>query len=297
MLRTFAVPVTLLLLLFARPVPAFDGIRITLLGGIGQSAQGARVGPGIIVEAGDEVLLFDCGAGLLEQLRSARFLLRELTAVFLPNLDSTHAAGCGELVNARLRADAEQPLQLWGPGGTVQAVQTWLGAGSATAREGIDAHEVGANLVYDPDDVTVTAIVADSPGQPHAYGYRVDRERRAVAVLAGARYSENVAHGARGAQVVVSDVAAAAQAAVSGAAAAALAGYTSPEDAGRILREARPYLGLYSHLELFGVDVDEVVARTRRYYRGPLQIGRSPMVVEIQNEVQIRSTPSDGPRQ
>jgi ribonuclease Z len=296
--RSFAVPATLLLLLFARPAPAFDGIRVTLLGGVEQSAQGGPAGPGIVVEAGDEVLLFDCGVGSLERLRDARFLLRELTAVFLTSLDSTHVGGCGELVTARLRAGAEQPLPLWGPGGTLEAVQAWVGAGGAVGLEGIDPHEIGENLVYDPGDVRVTAIVADYPDQPLAYGYRVDRERRAVAVLAGARYSENVAHGARGAQVVISDVAAAAEALAGQAAIArALAGHTSPEDAGRILHGAHPYLGLYSHLELFGIDVEQVVARTRRYYRGPLQIGHARMVIEIQNEVQIRSTPSDGPRQ
>jgi ribonuclease Z len=289
----------LLLLLFARPLAAFDGIRLTLLGAGERSAQDAPVGPGILVEAGDEVLLFDCGVGSLERLRSARFRLRELTAVFLTSLDATHVGGCGELIAARLRADGEQPLLLWGPGGTIQAVQAWVGARGGGGLEGIDPHEVGENLVYDTDDVRVTAIVTDHATEPRAYGYRVDRERRAVVVLAAARYSENVVHGARGAQAVVSDVAAAtaqeeaADAAVRGA----LASHTSPEDAGRIMNGARAYLGLYSHLQLFGVAVEEVVARTRRYYHGPLQIGRALMIVEIQNEVQIRSAPSDGPRQ
>ena len=69
MIRPLAVPATLLLLLLARPAAAFDGIRVTLPGGVDQSAQDP-VGPGIVVEAGNEVLLFDCGAGLLEQLRA-----------------------------------------------------------------------------------------------------------------------------------------------------------------------------------------------------------------------------------
>ena len=128
--------------------------------------------------------------------------------------------------------------------------------------------------------------------------YRVDHDRRAVALLAGARYSENVAHGARGAQVVAGDVAAAAQEATADPARARRwPVMLRRKMLGRILRGARPYLGLYSHLQLFGVEVEEVVARTRRYYRGPLQIGHALMIVEIQNEVQIRSTPSDGPRQ
>ena len=59
-----AVLAALLLSLFARPLAAFDGIRLTLLGGgVQQSAQDGPVGPGILVEAGDELLLFDCGVG------------------------------------------------------------------------------------------------------------------------------------------------------------------------------------------------------------------------------------------
>ncbi len=298
MTRCAAVLATLLLLLCARPLAAFDGIRLTLLGGSEQSEQRETVGPGILVEAGDEVLLFDCGVGSLERLRDSRLPLRELTALFLTSLDSTRVGGCGELLAAWLRSGAQQPLPLWGPGGTIQAVQAWVGAGGSGALEGIDPHEIAENLVYDTDDVSVTAIVADSPSQPRAYAYRVDHDRRAVALLAGARYSENVAHGARGAQVVAGDVAAAAQEATADPGArAALVDHASPEDLGRILRGARPYLGLYSHLQLFGVGVEEVVARTRRYYRGPLHIGHALMIVEIQNEVQIRSTPSDGLRQ
>ena len=69
MTRCAAVLATLLLLLCARPLAAFDGIRLTLLGGAEQSEQREPVGPGILVEAGDEVLLFDCGVGSLERLR------------------------------------------------------------------------------------------------------------------------------------------------------------------------------------------------------------------------------------
>ena len=50
--RSFAAA---LLLFLAQPLAAFDGIRLTLLGGIGSSGQ-SESGPGTIVETGDEVL-------------------------------------------------------------------------------------------------------------------------------------------------------------------------------------------------------------------------------------------------
>jgi hypothetical protein len=36
--------------------------------------------------------------------------------------------------------------------------------------------------------------------------------------------------------------------------------------------------------------------RTHRSYRGAVAIGRDLMVIEVQNEVQVRSSPSEGPR-
>ena len=295
--RCSAALTAFLLLLLAQPATAFDGIRLTLLGGAESAADAPPVAPGIVVEASNEVLLFDCGPGSLARLHDARFLLGELTAVFLTSLDSAHIDGCGELLTAWLRAGAERPLPVWGPNGTIDAVRTWVGNSGADEPTGIDAHEIGENLVYDSDEVLVTAIVADYPAELSGYGYRVDRERRAVALLGGARYSENVAHAASGAQVVASDVAAVARRREPEAGAeGVLVRLASPEDAGRIWHAARAYLGLYSNLRLSGVGVEEVVARTRRYFRGPIQIARVRMVIEIQNEVQIRSVPSDGPR-
>jgi ribonuclease Z len=285
-----------LLLLLAQPVAAFDGIRLTLLAGAEPSGDGAPIGAGIVVEASDQVLLFDCGAGSLGRLHDARFLTGELTAVFLTSLDSAHIDGCGELLNAWLSAGAQRSLPVWGPAGTVDAVRAWVGS-SADMTARIDPHEVGENLVYDSDEVRVTAIVADYPVQRRGYGYRVERERRAVALLGGAGYSENVARGASGAQVVACDVAAVAKREQGEAGAeSAFVSHATPEDAGRIWHAARAYLGLYSSLQLSGVTIEAAVARTRRYFRGPIQVARALMVIEVQNEVQVRSVPSEGPR-
>ena len=295
--RTLAGCMAVLLLLCTQQSTAFDGIRLTPLGGA-ESVNAAPVATGTLVEASDEVLMFDCGAGSLGRLRDARFLLGELTAVFLTSLDAAHVDGCGEVLTAWLRAGTERPLPVWGPAGTIEAARAWLADSSADAGAGIEVHEVGENLIYDTEEVRVTAIVTESPSHLPSYGYRVDRNRRAVVLLGGARYSDNVAHAASGAQVVASDVAAVAERNAGEAGAQAiLTSHATPEDAGRIWHAARAYLGLYSSVLLYGVEVDEVIAKTHRYFRGPVHIARSRMVIEIQNEVQIRSTPSEGPRQ
>jgi ribonuclease Z len=251
------------------------------------------------VEAGDEAFLFDCGVGTLAQLQRARVRLGELTATFLTSLDAMHTEGCGELLAARRAAGVEQPLMLWGPAGTVEAVRSWTGQQIADGPGAIFPYEIDENIIYQSADVRVTAIVVDHPVQPNAFGYRVDRERRSVVLLAAAHYSENIARNARGVQVLASEVAAAdpGQARSAEALRDPSAYDSSPESAGRLFSAARPYLAVYSHVRLIGLSEDDLVRRTRRYYRGPLQIGGDLMVVEVQNEVQIRSAPSDGPRE
>jgi ribonuclease Z len=69
--------------------------------------------------------------------------------------------------------------------------------------------------------------------------------------------------------------------------------HTTPEEAGRVFRQTRPYLAIYSHIVLFDVSEDELMRRTRAQYPGALQVGRDLMVIEIQNEVQVRAAPSD----
>ena len=71
---------------------------------------------------------------------------------------------------------------------------------------------------------------------------------------------------------------------------------SSPEVAAKVLRAARPYLAVYSHIMLFDSSEEDLLRRTRHAYRGAVEIGRDLMVIEVQNEVQVRAFPSEGPR-
>ena len=280
------------------PALAFDGIRLTLLGAGSVGPGVDRPGPAALVEAGAEVMLFDCGAGTLGLLRQSGVPVRDLTAVFLTSLDPAHIAGCAELVRQREQLGMEEPLPIWGPNGTAELINAWHGTGHAPKPGDAIASQIVENIVYRTDDATVTAFVADFPPQKQAYGYRVDQQRRAIALLAGTRYTDNVAHGAQGVQVLVHEAVAAdpQYASRDPAAQAAMESQTSPEESARLFRGAHPQLAIYSRLRLFGVSEEDAVRRTRRYYGGALEVGRDPMIVEIQNEVQLRSAPSDGRR-
>jgi ribonuclease Z len=291
-------PVLVLLLvalcLPAAPGLAFEGIRLTLLGTGAPDLPAAGPGPGILVEAGDEKLLVDCGPGTEERLRQAGVPVRELTAVFLSTLDPVRLEGCRDLMRVRVAVAADQPLLFWGPAGAaafVRELESDLGAAPQSTALGFDIVD---NVVYQPQSATVTAFVTADAGAGQSYGYRIESANRAVALSGSTRYSDNLIRYARGAHVLVHEVAAASEAAAASAdAQRLLAAHTSPEEAARVFRAARPYLAVYSQILLLDVSEDELVRRTRNLYRGPLQVGRALLVIEVQNEVQVRAAPSD----
>jgi ribonuclease Z len=276
---------------FASDGMGFDGIRITLLGTGGPLPAPGRSGPATLVEAGNQVLLFDCGRGVGERLAQAGVGVEELTAIFVTNLDEDHTEGCAGLQprdGGRAGTDA---LLLFGPEGTTDTLRN-----PAQEHAFIDARDIAENLVYQTDEVSVTAFIVEHGGVRPAYGYRVDYAgRRSIAISGDTRYSENLIRNAHGVQVLVHEVAAADAGLLerSEAARKMIENHTTPEAAARVFREARPYLAVYSHILLLDVSEEQLMRRTHSGYRGALQLGQDMMVIEIQNEVQVRAAPSE----
>lgn len=278
-----------LLLVSYRQADAFDGIRVTLLGtGMAEPPQ-EKGGPGAVVEANEEVLLFDCGHGTLERLQRAGLPAHALTAVFLTSLDGEHVVGCPEVWAAALRGSDFQGLVVWGPSGTAalfRKIDQELGIATEVATRAFD---IGDNVVYQPESLTVTAFVTDAAPQARHFGYRVDANRRAILLSNEASYPENIVRYARGVQLMMQEVSGRPEQVE---AAGPRSARPSPEEAGRLFRASRPYLAVYSYVMSEDASAEELMRRTFRSYRGPVQIGRDLMVIEVQNEVQIRSAPS-----
>jgi ribonuclease Z len=295
----------LLAVLVAAPACAFDGIRVTLLGTGGPQPSVERFGPATLVEAGEAVLLFDCGRGVTQRLAQAGMPLKDIDAVFLTHLHSDPTVGFPDLWLTGWLRGRPHPILVFGPAGTQdmmrhleQAFRADIASRPNVSPDAaaIDARDVGENVVYQTDDVTVTAIVVDHGSIAPAYGFRVDYQGRRSVVISGAtRYSENLIRDARGVQLLIHEVAAADPELLrtSERLRNIIGMHSTPEDAARVFRQARPYLAVYSHIELFDVSEDELVRRTRAQYSGALQVGRDLMVIEIQNEVQVRAAPSD----
>ena len=71
--------------------------KVTLLGTGAPRPVMERFGPSILVEAGKEKLLFDCGRGATQRLFQLKVPFGDVTALFLTHLHSDHIVGIPDL--------------------------------------------------------------------------------------------------------------------------------------------------------------------------------------------------------
>ena len=151
------------------------------------------------------------------------------------------------------------------------------------------------SVVFDEDGVTVSAFRVDH-GQyvVPAYGYRVSFGKRSVVISGDTRYCENVIVHARGADLLLHEVAMAADdIRTLPHIRRILDHHTSPADAGRVFAQAKPRLAVFTHLALLAgpggrrPSVQDVVTETRKTYSGPLEIGEDLMRVVVGETIRV----------
>ena len=98
-------------------------MKVTLLGTGNPRPRIDRFGPSILVEAGKETLLFDCGRGATIRLSQASVPFSSVAALFLTHLHSDHVVGLPDLWLTGWIMGRHVPLQVWGPTGTVDMLK------------------------------------------------------------------------------------------------------------------------------------------------------------------------------
>lgn len=282
----------------ADPLPA--PFRVTLLGTIG----GARIDPNrysasLLVEAGGERLLFDCGRGAPLRLVQAGHPPDQIDKVFLTHLHTDHilslpdiwlppASGLPPLVGRRLR--------VWGPEATTAMVANLMLAYEAHLRSlrawpgavvppdpTIQAEDIGEGVVYERNGVKVTAFLVDHIYVKPALGYRIDYAGHSVVYSGDTTFSENLISYAAGVDVLIHEV----YLYANPANCAQVPGcdyHSTPEQAAEVFRRTRPKLAVYTHIVWLGSTPESLMSRTRGIYDGPLEIGADLMVFDISSD-------------
>ncbi|MFL5614887.1 MAG: MBL fold metallo-hydrolase [Gemmatimonadaceae bacterium] len=281
--------------------------RVTLLGTGAPPLSLTRFGPSILVEAGDQTLVFDAGRGAAQRLAQLGVPLDKIDAIFLTHLHSDHVIGLPDLwLTGWILSHRTTAWELIGPTGTA-AMAAHLAQGFAfdidirvkeanqnPAGARLAAHDVQPGTVYERGGVKVSAFLVDHGKVAPAFGYRVEYNGRAVVLSGDTRFSQDLIAKARGADLLVHEVVLApVDVSPSAPYYPAFNHHTTPEQAAEVFTRARPTLAVYSHIVVFAVsDENHIIARTRRGYAGPLLLGRDLMSVAVGDTV---DTPRPNP--
>jgi ribonuclease Z len=302
-------PVCLLLAVIAFVAPAHtQNLNVTLLGTGNPRPSVQRFGPSMLVEAGKQKLLFDCGRGATQRLYQLQIPFAEVTALFLTHLHSDHIVGIPDLYLTGWIMGRILPLQVWGPAGTRQ-MMSHLEQGyefDIHIRRDVDeklpgqgavvvAKDINQGVVYQHGDVKVTAFAVDHGLVKPTFAYRVDFARHSVVLSGDTRYSENLVRFSQGTDVLIHEVldpeaySAADQVFSPERKQKVIAHHTTPEQAGTVFSQVKPKLAVYSHI--VPVDVPNLVAHTRKTYSGPLEVGEDLMNLVIGQQIEVHRAP------
>ncbi len=315
MTKAFSLLWPLLLFWWGHPAAAQPAaFRVRLLGTAGPYLTPDTAEAGLLVVAGSELLLFDCGRGVPERLGQIGAQL--VSKVFLTHLHSDHTEGLPILWmnESTWSARGNTPLSVWGPGQDVNqpagtADLTSLVANAYATNTLIRTQLVehlpaggiqfqttvisSEGVVYQNNGVTVTAFLVDHGPVKPAFGYRVDYQGHSIVFSGDTTLSPNLVQHAQGADVLIHEVIISAPGATN--LNDVILGYhTTPEQAASVFNQTSPKLAVYTHIvDQTGAGPTGLVNRTRAAgYSGPLQVGQDLMLIEISDSVTVCPTVS-----
>ena len=276
--------------------------RVTLLGTGNPTPSLTRFGPSILIQAGDEVLIFDAGRGAAQRLYQLGVPFQNINAVVLTHLHSDHIVGLPDLwLTGWVVGRTSSPLNLIGPAGTTEMagylekafafdvrMRTEEG-GQVGAGGKISPRDIGQGLVFEERGVRITAFDVDHGMVKPALGYRIEYRGRVVVLSGDTRFSENVIEFSKGADLLIHEVVLApTDIKPSTRGYRAFAHHTTPEQAAEVFSRVRPKLAVYSHIvSIWGLKDEELTLRTRKLYSGPFEVGEDLMSFVVADSVRM----------
>jgi ribonuclease Z len=285
-----------------------QNLKVTLLGTGTPAPIMGRFGPSILVEAGGQKLLFDCGRGATQRIEQLKVPFAQVDALFLTHLHSDHVVGIPDLWLTGWIRGRTIPLRVWGPAGTKEMMSHLEQAYQFDIhiRRDVDekmpaqgvavlAKDIEQGVVYENGGIKVTAFEVDHGPVKPAFGYRVDFAGHSVALSGDTRFSENLIRFSEGVDVLIHEVMdpdtfRLKNPSTSPERAQRILGHhTTPEQAGMVFARVKPKLAVYSHI--VPPDASDLIPLTRKTYSGPLEVGEDLMSIEVGEKVVVQRAP------
>jgi ribonuclease BN (tRNA processing enzyme) len=280
---------------------ATSATKVVLLGTGTPAATPDRSGPATAIVVNDTAYLVDFGPGVVRRA-SAAATSRGIAALqptrlrlaFATHLHSDHTVGYPDLIFSPWTLGRRVPLEVYGPAG-IKAMTTHLleayraDIETRTNAEGnqrtfpdgykVNAHEVGAGIVFKDDNVTVTAYPTKHAME--SYGYRFDSRDRSIVVSGDTNPTQATVDACRGCDVLIHEVHTDAWLAARPEAGGAPPGtfrrfseqfHTTTSELAKLAQAAKPRLLILYHYN--SRSFEELQADMMKHYAGHFVIGR-----------------------
>ncbi|MDT3665067.1 ribonuclease Z [Cronobacter dublinensis] len=137
--------------------------------------------------------LFDCGEATQHQMLRASANPGKIEKIFITHLHGDHIFGLPGLLCSRSMAGCETPLEVYGPQGIKEFIETALRLSGSWTSYPLRIHEITAGTVLDDDAFTVTAFALTHPVE--CYGYRIEERDKPGTLDAAALKAAGVTPG------------------------------------------------------------------------------------------------------
>jgi ribonuclease Z len=267
---------------------------IVLLGTGTPAPNPNTFGSATAIVAGGRLFIVDAGVGVTRRISGAHLALDDLAALFVTHLHSDHTLGYPDLILTSWITGRTAPFDVFGPPGirrmTDHILQAWsedidariTGGEHRPATYAVNVHEIESGVVYDRDNIRVTAFPVQHGGWKYAFGYRFDLPDRSIVISGDTRPSESLVAAARGCDVLVHEAHVSANAVPPPNPPGGEAWlqymhdyHTADVELGALAARIQPKLLIVNHVGLFGRTADDLIAGVRRGgFTGRVVVGK-----------------------
>ncbi len=269
--------------------PEMRTTRIVMLGTGTPNADPQRSGPAVAIVVGDTAYLVDSGPGIVRRAAAAALNgvhaleAPKLGMVFITHLHSDHTLGYPDLIFTPWVLGRDKPLEAYGPTGLRAMTRNILDAWQediAIRTDGLEhanrtgyhvnVHEIQPGVVYQDQNVKVTAFLVSHGSWKQAFGYRFDTPDRSIVLSGDTAPTEAVVKACNRCDVLIHEV-------------YSQVGFerrtpdwqryhshfhTSSQELGRIASEAHPGLLILYHQLFWGTTEAQLLEEIHQVYSG-----------------------------